>query len=376
MRSRPKPPPAWARGLGAAGLAGLLLLGGRAFWAPLPQWSATSEGPSTSFGVMHVHTALSHDSRSKVEDIAAAAAAQQLNFIVFTDHNARQRLLPAQLHGVNLLAFAELSTPCGHVIAFDDPQPITAGQRHAPQILNLLRARGTAALLAHPSDKRQPWKRTGPCQADGAASGQEIANVAASLRRLPKWRLLPTVLTGLVSAPWAIAQLYDRDDEALALWDAHPAADYVGVCGLDAHGWLPHRLELLPWELGLHEPAASVTRSIRRGALFCSAGLLGRPRFEFFAKLQGGGLAGAGDQVAASRVDRLVVDGSPLTGADQWIRLLRDGQLVHCSESTRLELPHPGPGTYRVEVWARLPGLLWGSRAVPVIYSNRLELRP
>ena len=54
--------------------------------------------------------------------------------------------------------------------------------------------------------------------------------------------------------------------------------------------------------------------------------------------------------------------------------LFRNGEEVTRSQGGRLRYADPTPGTYRVEVRLPVPGVLWGYRVLPVIYSNRIRV--
>ncbi|MFW6089980.1 MAG: hypothetical protein ACODAB_09515, partial [Gemmatimonadota bacterium] len=54
--------------------------------------------------------------------------------------------------------------------------------------------------------------------------------------------------------------------------------------------------------------------------------------------------------------------------------LLRDGAEVARSGATSLRHADPAPGTYRVEVRVRVPGVFFGGRDVPALYSNRIRV--
>ncbi len=363
----------------AGGLAVLVLF--FAAWLrtrlrPLPQWPRPPTTTQQSFGGLHVHTCCSHDSRSQPAALAAAAAAAGLQFLLFTDHDRRQLNLPERLAGVRLAAGIELSTACGHLLTPQEFAPLSRAARRAPDLVAQLRARGIATWLAHPSDRKRPWQGSGACGRGGQPAGVEVANTAAMLRR-HGLRLLAALPFALFAPRWAMAQLYDRDDAALARLDVEADAKVVAICGLDAHGWLPPSLELLPWQMGVPASAPTPWAALVKGRSFCSAGLLGQPHgFDFFATKKGGGRLETGEAFAAAGVAGLEAKLPRLRGAPQGWVVLRDGRPWRDGVGPRLWLPRPPPGTYRLQIWARLPGLWWGSRRVPVIYSNRLQLLP
>jgi hypothetical protein len=344
----------------------------------LPTWATDPQEPPAAHwvGAFHVHSEASHDCRTPVAELATAAAAEGLNFLVRTDHNA---VRPAeQQRGVDLLSWPELSTPSGHVIALGLTEVPSRSIRHRPDILAWLHRASSLAVVAHPSDRKRPWLAAGQ-----DAGGVEVCNVAATARRLGgRWLhgLLITVLAWPFNPPLALATLYDRDAAALQLLDDHPDPGFVALCGLDAHGFVPTAQALRSWQVvaprGADQPAPASLSFWQRGHWYCSAGLLGRPQvFNFYAAYGRNTVARSGDTAQVSSVDALRVDLSTLNGRPPEIVLYRGSKIVMQQKQKSLVLDHPPAGTYRVEVRAMLPNLLAGARSVPVLYSNRIRLQ-
>lgn len=339
---------------------------------PLPRFVGRGDPPR---GVFHVHSDLSHDGRKSLHAISAAAAELGLEFVVVTDHNRK-----AESHGgdVSILAGSELSTPFGHLIELGAQAPLTDDERGAVQVHATLRARGGTPILAHPRDRKRPWD--GPIEGIG---GLEIANAAASLRAyggVVMAPLVPLLIALRVRPELALMQLYDPDP-ALELWDRESDPGVVGVCAVDAHGRIELSLEMRLWQLVLEEPLpenaaarpAALLERLRTGRFHCVAAALGDPpRFTFNGERDGATVARPGDTI--DDLDALSVDGPQLRSGAGFVVLLRDGQELLRVRGNTLRYANPGPGTYRVEVHATIPGLLFGERTVPVIYSNRIRV--
>jgi hypothetical protein len=344
----------------------------------LPAWVTEAHVPPAAqwVGAFHVHSEASHDCRTPVTELATAAAAAGLNFLVRTDHNAMRPV--EQQQGVTLLSWPELSTPHGHVIALGLTEVPDRATRHRPDLLAWLHQHNSLPVVAHPSDLKRPWLAT-----TAQAGGVEVCNVAATARRLGGrrlHRLVPTALAWPWDPPLALATLYDRDDVALDLLDAHPEPGFVALCGLDAHGWLPTAQALRSWQVvaprGADLPSPASPSFWQRGHWYCSAGLLGRPQvFDFYATYGRNKVAQSGDTAQVSAVDALRVDLSALAGSTREIVVYRGSKIVMQQQQKSLVLSHPPAGTYRVEVRAMLPNLLAGARSVPVLYSNRIRLQ-
>jgi hypothetical protein len=156
------------------------------------------------------------------------------------------------------------------------------------------------------------------------------------------------------------------------------------MCGVDSHGRvIDLGLELRGWHTVIDAPMpknrkdipAALIEAISRGRFHCVAGLFALdPEFEFLATWGGELAAAPGDTVTTAAVDALETRGPRSTVDTATIVLLRNGQEVARTQGGRLRYRDPTPGTYRVEVRLPIPGVLYGYRVVPVIYSNRIRV--
>lgn len=367
---------AWAVGL---------LLGPAAFvvWLlrqPMPAF--VERDANAVVGVYHVHSCHSHDSRITPQAYIAAAKQMGLNFVVLTDHNAQADVAGGALGEVTVLAAAELSSAFGHVVSLGARAVLPPQARLDPRVLELIDAQDGAAVIAHPSDYKRPWTGLYP-----AKGGIEIANWSASARRQLQalWPAAPALaLAWLIRRPLLLAQVYDRDEAALALWDAPEQTALSGFCAIDAHGWMSPQDNFTGWQLVLDPappPATAdaaaapvpIMAALRQGHFFCAAGLLGRaPAFAFAAQKQGATVARHGDKIARRDVDELVVRAPALTVGQTRLVVRCDGRVISDTAATSWQLAHPQPGIYRVELWAQLPQVLGRPRAVPVLLSNKI----
>src|SRR5437016_1520165 len=88
---------------------------------PLVALSSTLSEPVR--GAFHIHTVRS-DGTGTVDQVAAAAAAAGLKFVVLTDHGdgSREADKPQYRDGVLCIDAVEISTDGGHVVALDLPR--------------------------------------------------------------------------------------------------------------------------------------------------------------------------------------------------------------------------------------------------------------
>ncbi len=345
-------------------------------------------------GVFHVHSDSSHDGRTPASEQLAAAERLGLDFVIFTEHNTQP------VHGspsAEPLAVpgTEWSTTYGHLIylGYGEPPPESESRaRRQIGLVDSLRARGALTILAHPASPRRPW--TGPLEGVG---GLEIASTStdARVKGDPLYDLLPGLFALPLDPELALAQLYRRDTAALAIWDGLPDPGVIGMCGTDAHGWIDPEQNFRTWQVVLDpwddapDPLTSeaLVDRLSTGRFFCLAALLaeGAPDFSFRGVTVDGESVPQGAGVAAGSVAALEITAPRLVGqsaasspddagATATTVLLRDGTEVARTRATSLRHADPAPGTYRVEVRVRVPGVFFGGRHVPALYSNRIRV--
>ncbi len=363
-----------------AGIVALLLVAAtiRVWTRDLPEFAAD---PSAGLrGVFHIHSDASHDGRVPYSEMIEAGRFLEVDFLVFTEHNLRpERLQPRG--GPIVVSASELSTAFGHLIQLGLDSVPRKAMRDSAGLLGFLHENGAIAIASHPESPKRPWN--GP---DSGLDGFEIASSSADLRvRTEKGYLglAGPLAAFLVNRRLALAQLYRRDGAVLARWDAQPDPSVFGICGTDTHGWIAPQLQYRTWQVLLdpwEPPPQGVTpddiiNRLTEGRFICIASLLpgGAPHFLFTAESDGRSLP-QGSSVPTDSVSKLTVSAPVFADSPATIVLLRDGIPVHQTEGDSLVYTALEPGTYRVEVRARIPRLLWGSFEVPVLYSNRIEL--
>jgi hypothetical protein len=326
----------------------------------IPKFQGSSEVRSR--GSFHVHSSISHDSRLSLEDIAHAAQKVGQDFVVLTEHN---KVLEKSvlIDGVLLLAATELTTKVGHLISIGASEVLSKDKRQSQNVVQNLYSIGGFGVIAHPADTKLPWKGS-VINADGI----EIVSASSAGRRLagPAWLgALPLAAVYAVNAPFALAQLYDRDDEALRLWDSTEKA--VGFCGADAHGWFDLSRNLQTWTLVLEEKLQGDAEAqnnqlkylLSSGRFFCAAGVLGgNPKFTW--------------EIAKPPSFTITGPGLP----NQEIVLYKDGKILQHSTSNVLQTSGMAAGLYRVEVHTQIPDLLGDVKNKVVLYSQRLRVAP
>jgi hypothetical protein len=197
--------------------------------------------------VLHVHSRAS-DGRGTLDDIAAAAAAAGVKFVVVTDHGdgTRKTEPPSYRSGVLLVEGVEISTRGGHYVAVGMPRSPYPLGGEAADVVDDVRRLGGFGIAAHP-DSPKPELRWSDWTAP--VDAVELLNLDTSWRvhafgggAVSKWLLLRSLLGYPVRGGEAIAQLLTASpalrERWLAMADQRPV---VALAGADAHAKLALR---------------------------------------------------------------------------------------------------------------------------------------
>jgi hypothetical protein len=338
--------------------------------APLPP------KPTQLRGVYHVHSQLS-DGKGSIEDIASAATRAGLQFVILTDHNLVELPPPRFVAGVLIISATELSTPYGHVVALDLARGPTEAERQADNLFERIHQQGGAAFLAHPIQRRNPWRDpVGAKQADGMElySGDSLFREA--LRR-PFTVLLPALGTYVVRPAWGLWMLVRESGptEELLL-NLSRERRISGLCSPDAHGWPSYdaAFRALSLYLEVSEPlpadpieaARRVTGALRAGAFHCGLG--------DWASADGFHFQGELDEKREARVGTtLQLQLPPSPPGRVKVRVFGGGRLLE-DGAPRLLLERPGP--LWVEVWVEPEGGAPAQGWRPWIVTSPLSVVP
>jgi hypothetical protein len=211
----------------------------------------TSFQDGTVPGILHVHSTRS-DGRGTPEEIAHAAAAAGLKFIVLTDHGDATRPpdAPVYREGVLCLDAVEISTAEGHYVALDMPKAPYPLGGEARDVIEDVRRLGGFGIAAHP-DSPKPDLRWREWSAP--FDGIEFINPDTSWREqiVPLFNsrmMRPTRLLAerLLSYPFrpaeSIASLI-RPTQVLDPWaEVVRRRPVVTIAGADAHARIASRL--------------------------------------------------------------------------------------------------------------------------------------
>nr|WP_238539787.1 CehA/McbA family metallohydrolase [Corallococcus macrosporus] len=361
------------------GVAGFFALS--ASFATYPVVLPKEDAPRWVRGAFHVHTTRS-DGRGTPEAVAAAARAAGLDFVVLTDHNDFAPREPAFVHGVLLVHGVEISTSHGHLVAFGMARPLEGMRAWMPpgDAVRAVEAAGGTAVLAHPVQKRNPWKDDASAK---EAPGFELYSADTFFRhavRNPFSRLLPAVGASLTNAVHGVMLLVAPEPEPMARFlELSRERPRLAFCAHDAHGLPPYGAvfaslamylpsETLPFPLpeDAKDAAGRVSRALGSGQALCAFRALGEP---------GGFVLEGMDAVRreAREGDRLTVRLPGLPEADSArVRVWGSGRLGADGRSVELT----EPGVVQVEVWVRAPGRFFGTEWRPWLVPGPVRVLP
>lgn len=194
---------------------------------------AITPPPTTVFGAYHIHTTRS-DGSGSIDDVARAAAAAGLQFVILADHGdaARAPEAPSYRHGVLVIDGVEVSTRDGHLVVLGlreaAPYPLGGESRDVIEDAHRL---GAWTIAAHPDSGKRDLRWTGP-----GADGIEWINADSEWRDDSTRRLLQAAMHYVVRPAPAIASLFARPQTTLRRWDSWARArPVVGLAAVDAH---------------------------------------------------------------------------------------------------------------------------------------------
>jgi hypothetical protein len=344
-------------------------------------------------GVLHVHSTYS-DGTGTVPEIAAAARANGLDFLLLTDHDT----LAAKEHGeegwhdgVLVLVGEEVSPHReNHYLAFGIERPIDHAGLSPQQIVNRVDEAGGFGFLSHPFSKgSERFRRAGrgmpwqDLECNGYTGLELWSFVTDSAERVNS---IPELLR-FIAAPGRF--LDDPPRRNLQLWDEIcRRRRCVALGGIDAHqvgirvrNRVPlrlmaykrsfrylrtHVLSDTPLNGDLDHDREAVFAALRAGRAYIAVDSIAPARgFRFSAEASEGRRAEMGDEADAGEWVLRVE--TPQTAR---LELLRDGEVVAEASGDVLEHWTETPGVYRVEAYLRAHG-----RERTWVLSNPIYLR-
>ena len=340
-------------------------------------------------GVIHVHTSLGGHSTGSFTELIAAAKANQLAFVIVTEHpqaafDTSAMTLKGELAGVLFLNGNEVATADG------DRLLLIPGSANAPSmntqstrdIIDKQKSSGGLAFAAYPTES-QTWQSS-------SLNGVEIYNLFTNARQY-------NALVGFFDGLWSygkypelmFANFFVRPTENLNRWDQAISTSHrklIAIAGNDAHSniglsvndasgkqWLGVKLDpyersfrtvrthvLISKDQGLSRE--SLLEAISQGHCYVSFDLFGDPKGFSFAVENSDKILG--DEIV--RTNGLTLKaGAPLTSR---FVLLKNGVVVDQKSGTTADFLVESSASYRIEVY--LDSLPTPVKGQPWIVSN------
>jgi len=359
-------------------------------------------------GVFSVHTQRSHDARGTREQVAAAASAVGLDFVVIGDHPPDDRRPdwalwePVFLDGVLVDGGLELRAPdAGKVLAMAVDSAFRRWEGDLGSFMEFLAHEGATSMVVHGRGPRES-ERWVHDRVSGV-QGWEVLDVSEGSRaRLRGPWSLYHLITALVGYPLGLADeslLHAMregfETPTVAAYDSlRQRGPLTATAGVNVHPKLAIGSRLAPSyrpffqtlvshlavEMPLPpDPALAqelIAKGLKRGELFIS---LGDPRDAEHFRLEASPLDGPGVEMGSDipLTPGMVLRGGFETDPGRKVvyRVLRNGSEMEWLLGPELEWEVPGRGVYRVEVYSfggRMGKLFF--RLKPWIFANPIGL--
>lgn len=340
-------------------------------------------------GVIHVHSSLGGHSTGTFAELIAAAKANQLDFVIMTEHpqaefDTSAMTLSGVHAGILFVNGNEVATRDGDRLLLipGNANAASASALSTNEVVDHQKSSGGLAFAAYPEES-DGWRLS-------RIDGLEVYNLFTNARRY-------NAFVGVFDSLWSyrsypdlmFANFFVRPAENLKRWDqsgrvaiaGNDAHSNVGLSVNDASGkqWLGVKLDpyerslrvvrthvLIKKEKGFNRE--SLLEAISKGHCYISFDLFGNAKPFSFSTESPSTIMG--DEVPSLGKTRLVAK-APL--ASRFI-LIRDGIAIDQKSGTAVDFVVDTPGRYRVEVYldslpAPASGQLW-------IISNPIYVTP
>jgi hypothetical protein len=347
-------------------------------------------------GVIHVHSSLGGHSTGNFAELIAAAKANQLDFVIMTEHpqqdfDTAAMTLSGMHAGVLFMNGNEVATSDGDRLLLipGSPDASSDNTKTTQEVIDEQRSSGGLSLAAYPADS-QTWQTA-------SVDGVEVYNLFTNTRVINPAVTFFDGLWSYGSYPELMfANFFARPTENLKRWDGaisasnrkltamagNDAHSNVGVSVNDAAGkqWLGVKLD--PYERSFRTVRThvlikrdkelsreSLLEAIALGHCYVSFDIFGDAKGFSFSVNGAAPQRIIGDEIALA--DGLSLKASaPLNSR---FMLLKDGRVVDQKTGPIADFPITAPGVYRIEAYLEaLPAPVKGQ---PWIISNPIYVR-
>jgi hypothetical protein len=344
-------------------------------------------------GVIHVHSFLGGHSNGNFADLIAGATANQLDFVIMTEHPQKDfdtsALTLNGVHaGVLFINGNEVVTSNADRLLLipGSSEAATTSQQTTAEVVVKQKSGGGLAFVAYPTET-QNWQAV-------PVDGVEIYNLFTNSRRINPIAMFFDGLWSYRSYPdLMFANFFERPTAALQRWDETMSATHrklSAIAGNDAHANIGLSLndssgnQLLGIKLDPYERSFRTVRThvlLKKGEtltreLLIQALAQGHAYFSFdlFSDARG-------FKFAVENAPEIMGDEAPSTNQTLTVTaslpghivLFKDGVEVGRQSGSTARFPTNGAGVYRVEAYLdSLPAPVQGQ---PWIISNPIYLR-
>lgn len=340
-------------------------------------------------GVIHLHSRYSFDGRAPVPEILVAARANNIDFLLLTDHStlqARTDGLEGWSDGVLLIVGEEIAPRFNHYLAFGHERAVDCAEKEPdlpPQTyIDRVATLGGFGFIAHPDHagttlfhvKHYPWQEWSVTGYTGIGVWDFMTDWQNSLTGY---------LRAILSYSFPAFFLRGPCPATLARWDALTMEKpVVGIGELDNHdtperlwrftfsvfpfSWVfnlirTHILTDRPLSGNSQDDIRDVLSSLKQGHCYVSLDYF-HPAAGFSMTLQDG-------QSAATIGDRFLLHETAQLQATfphrAKIRLIKNGLLIEETVGEKLSYMVRNPGVYRIEAYLKAFG-----RYRPWVFGN------
>ena len=334
-------------------------------------------------GVFHLHSTFS-DGLGTAAEICRTAAAQNLDFVILTDHGRPNRAASAATswrEGTLLIGASEFSLHAGHMAAAGYHVPDYEFPPEAQEAIDEVARDKGVTFISHPLDNRIPWTDWDV----RGFTGIEIISLYQMAKKNLLYGLTLFPLQYLLSPDYALTAFISYPKRELEIWDRfNRQGKYFAIYALDSHAKLALGKKVrfrfpsyaatfkimrvyvkVDRELDRDAAtaAATVIASLRRGNFFSVIESLAAANGFDFHYLEADGRAvemgGSAAQAGGSLLLRLPF---PFTTD---VRIMKDGNLFRLIKDNRrqeIRVDVNESGVYRCEIFlhsGRLSRLPW-----------------
>ena len=346
-------------------------------------------------GVMHVHSFLGGHSRGSFTEIISAARANQLDFVVMTEHpeadvDTAAMTLKGMHGGVLFINGNEVSSSTGDrlLIVPGDSTARDAGKLATAEVSTKARASGALSFIAYPEEFKS-WET-------GEFDGVEVFNVYSNARQIsPVFAVFDVLWSQRAYPALLFSTFYAKPTENLKKWDwelarrrltataGNDAHANIGLSVKDSSGKTLVGLQLDPYETSFRlvrvhvlaardQPLSDVTlmQAIRQGHCFIGFDLIGDTSGFSFTAENAAGTYLQGDEVKLQPNTRIHID-LPVRAR---VVVVRNGEVWQDENGvTSKTFQVSEAGAYRVEAYLPQLGKPVGEQ--PWIISNPIYVR-